>query len=70
MITINNKLFNYFQFTNENIVDNLSGRSANYDKIEYSLKNLWTNKNIGTTGNILKDEIPGHDVLMLRLDKK
>jgi hypothetical protein len=31
---------------------------------------LWTKKDMGTTKNILTAEIPGHDVLVLRLAKQ
>ncbi len=59
-----------FNWKNENISDSISGKIAEFDKIEYYLKNLWTNKNAGTTGKILETKIPGHDVLMLRLIKE
>ncbi len=35
----------------------------------YSIKNLWTGKNAGTTGKAFKEVIPAHDVVMLRLVK-
>jgi len=30
---------------------------------------LWTKKDIGTTAAALTADVPGHDVLMLRLNK-
>jgi hypothetical protein len=31
---------------------------------------LWAKKDLGTTAQTLTAEVPDHDVLMLRLDKK
>lgn len=36
----------------------------------YSIKNLWTGEDMGTTKTQLKAELPGHDVLLLKLTKK
>jgi alpha-galactosidase len=38
-------------------------------KITYTIRNLWTTKNMGKTNGVLKSEIAGHDVLMIRLIK-
>ncbi len=59
-----------FNWHNENIADSLSGRNANFDKTVYTIRDLWTKKDIGTTKNALTVDIPGHDVVMLRLIKK
>jgi alpha-galactosidase len=58
-----------FDWKNEVVYDNLSKRYAAFDKTVYSLSNLWTKKDEGTTTEELKAELPGHDVLMLRLNK-
>lgn len=36
----------------------------------FKIRDLWKHKNIGDTQNNLKDTIPGHDVLLIRLSKK
>jgi len=54
---------------NENVVDSLSGRETKFNNIDYKLYNLWTKEIYGTTKETLNSEIPGHDVLMLRLNK-
>lgn len=59
-----------FDWQKENVSDNLSGRATNFNTITYELKNLWGKENLGTTKKTLIAEIPGHDVLMLRLTKK
>lgn len=53
----------------ENVSDTFFQRSANFSATTYTLKNLWTKKSAGTTADVLSAEIPGHDVLMLRLTK-
>ncbi len=58
-----------FNFEEESVKDNLSGRNADFRNTVYILHDLWTNKNIGTTKNVLGSIVPGHDVLMLRLVK-
>ncbi len=56
-----------FNFQKESVSDNLSGRKI--EDAAYTLHNLWTDKNIGTTKKELKAVVPGHDVLMLELVK-
>ncbi len=59
-----------FNWGNEAITDSLSGRNAQFDNTVYDIEDLWNIKNIGTTKEALNADIPGHDVLMLRLKKK
>jgi alpha-galactosidase len=59
-----------FDWKNEKVSDDLSKRDAHFDTTTYSLRDLWTKKDMGTTKNILTAEIPGHDVLVLRLAKQ
>jgi alpha-galactosidase len=58
-----------FNWETENIIDNFSGRKLNAGSIVYKLRNLWTKKAKGSTEDILSAEVPGHDVLLLRLIK-
>src|ERR1700691_4264965 len=58
-----------FDWKNEKVADDFSKTDAQFDTTTYSLRNLWTKQVIGDTSQILDTEIPGHDVLMLRLDK-
>jgi alpha-galactosidase len=59
-----------FDWKNENVADSFSKRDAHFDTTTYSLRNLWTKQDAGDTGKILEAEVPGHDVLLLRLDRK
>ncbi len=59
-----------FDFQKEAVSDSISGRNADFGKITYALRNLWTGKDIGTTRAPLNAVVPGHDVLMLRLITK
>ncbi len=59
-----------FNFAEEAVSDSLSGRNADFGKILYALRDIWTGKVLGTTNGPLEVEIPGHDVLMLRLVKE
>jgi alpha-galactosidase len=59
-----------FDWKNENVADSFSKRDARFDTTTYSLRNLWTKQDAGDTGKALEVEVPGHDVLLLRLDRK
>jgi alpha-galactosidase len=59
-----------FDWKNEKVSDDISRRDAHFDTTTYSLRDLWTKKDMGTTKDILTAEIPGHDVLVLRLAKQ
>lgn len=56
-----------FNWTQQNVVDDLNNLSANFAGIEYKIRNIWTRQDAGTTKKPLKTVLPGHDVLMLRL---
>jgi alpha-galactosidase len=56
-----------FDWKNEKVSDDFSKRDAQFGKTTYNLRDLWAKKDSGTTKNILTAEIPGHDVLVLRL---
>jgi len=56
-----------FDWKNEKVGDALSKRDANFSVTTYALQNLWTHQPAGTTADVLSAEIPGHDLLMLRL---
>ncbi len=59
-----------FDWKKEVITDTLSKAVLNAQNQTYSLRNLETMKDIGTTKSPLKTEVPVHDVLMLRLHHK
>jgi hypothetical protein len=56
-----------FDWKNEKVTDAFSKSDANLAANAYTLQNLWTGRPAGTTKESLSAEIPGHDVLMLRL---
>jgi alpha-galactosidase len=58
-----------FDWKNEKLVDDVSNRDAKFDTTTYSLRDLWAKKDAGTTKDAFTAEIPGHDVLTLRLTK-
>lgn len=58
-----------FDWKNENVVDDFAKGKADFDETTYNIRDLWLKKVIGTTKEILNKEIPGHDVLMVRLIK-
>ncbi|MFZ2987083.1 glycoside hydrolase family 27 protein [Ideonella sp.] len=47
--------------------DPVSGRDAALASLRYDLRDLWTGRASGHTGSPLSAEVPGQDVLMLRL---
>jgi len=56
-----------FDWKNANVTDTFARRAANFSTTAYRLRNVWTKKEAGTTSEPLMAEIPGHDVLMLRV---
>jgi alpha-galactosidase len=58
-----------FDWKTENVTDSFAHRDANFSITTCNLRDLWTAKQIGTTKETLAAEIPGHDVLLLRLIK-
>jgi alpha-galactosidase len=56
-----------FDWKNENVTDAFAKRDANFATTIYALQNLWTKQSVGATAEALAAEIPGHDVLLLRL---
>jgi alpha-galactosidase len=58
-----------FDWKKEEVGDAFSKREARFATTVYRVRNLWTKKDLGTTNGILNAEVPGHDVLMLRLSK-
>lgn len=56
-----------FNWDEEKVVDDYFDYEAQFDKITYKLRNVWTHKDVGSTTEKLGEVLPGHDVLMLRL---
>jgi alpha-galactosidase len=56
-----------FSWKDNPVVDTLTKRETNFDKVNYSIRNLWTKKNIGSTQKELAVSIPAHDVLFVKL---
>jgi alpha-galactosidase len=59
-----------FDWSREMVTDNLAKRDAAFASTPYTLRDLWAKKDLGATDKALKAEIPGHDVLLLRLTRK
>jgi alpha-galactosidase len=59
-----------FDWSKNNIADDISKKTLNTNEVVYSIKDLWANKNLGTTKKKLIAEVPMHDVLMVRLIKQ
>lgn len=53
-----------FDWEREAVEDDFAQRTA------YRFRNLWTKQDLGTTEEALSAEVPGHDVLLLRLQKQ
>jgi alpha-galactosidase len=51
----------------QKVVDDLSKRDARLATTRYALRNLWTGAAAGHTDKPLVADLPGHDVLLLRL---
>jgi alpha-galactosidase len=51
----------------EHVRDDFSRRAADFDRVTYRIRDLWTGAELGTTATPLAADVPGHDVLMVRL---
>ncbi len=49
--------------------DGFSKMDIKFDKKVYNVRDLWLKKDVGTTDEIFKAEVPAHDVVMVRLSK-
>jgi alpha-galactosidase len=58
-----------FDWASEKVSDSFANRDTNFPTTTYTLRDLWAKKETGTTKEVLSAKIPGHDVLLLRLDK-
>jgi len=56
-----------FDWAAEPVRDELSQRDAGFGKTRYALRDLWQGRDAGRTDKPLRAELPGHDVLVLRL---
>lgn len=51
------------------VYDGVSGKNVEFHKTTYKIKDLWANKDAGTTDVSFKAQVPAHDVILLRLRK-
>jgi len=58
-----------FDWRNEKVKDEISKRKTKFDTTTYRVRDLWKKQDLGTTETPLSAEVPGHDVLAIRLDK-
>jgi alpha-galactosidase len=58
-----------FDWSKNIITDDFSKRTLNTNETKYTLRNLWTKKNLGNTKKNLRTNIASHDVLMVKLGK-
>jgi alpha-galactosidase len=58
-----------FDWKAEDVRDDLSKRSTAFGGTNYRLRNLWNGRFVGTTSRALSMDVPGHDVLVLRLTR-
>ena len=56
-----------FNWNEKPVKDDFSKREIDFSKKSFNIRNLWTKKDIGKTSGTLKTELPGHDVLLLKL---
>ena len=57
----------YWDWKAHNIVDTISKTDVDLNKTNYTLRDVWAKKNIGTTDKIFKQVIGSHQVIMLKL---
>jgi alpha-galactosidase len=58
-----------FDWKSEPVNDTFAKREAHFDTTAYTLRNLWSEADAGTTAKPLQIQVPGRDVVVLRLSK-
>jgi alpha-galactosidase len=59
-----------FSFADQRVADEHSGRDAAFREQVYTLTDVWSGSDLGTTRATLQATVPGHDVLLLRLERR
>ena len=59
-----------FDWKQENVNDNISNRRTDFGQRTYAVRDLLAARDLGTTATAFAGEVPGHDVLVLRLVKR
>jgi alpha-galactosidase len=58
-----------FTWQDEPVADEFSGRETLFSARLYRIRDLWSGDDLGTTRQTLEAEVPGHDVLIMRLTR-
>ena len=59
-----------FDWSKNVVTDTVAHRTLNTNETVFTLRNLWTKKNVGSTKKNLQAVVPSHDVFVVRLGKK
>jgi len=59
----------YYNWKDHDITDSISNMHIDFNGGSYSLRDLWSQKNMGTTDKTFKQSIGSHEVIMLKLSK-
>ena len=59
----------YYNWKDHDITDSVSNMHIDFNGGSYSLRDLWSQKNMGTTDKTFKQSIGSHEVIMLKLSK-
>jgi len=59
----------YYNWKDHDITDSVSNMHIDFNRGSYSLRDLWSQKNMGTTDKTFKQSIGSHEVIMLKLSK-
>ena len=59
-----------FNWSKNVVTDTVANRTLNTNETVFTLRNLWTKKNISSTKKNLEAVVPSHDVFVVRLEKK
>lgn len=60
----------HFDWSKHYVKDDMSKRTMDFKKTPFKVRDLWSGKELGTTGKALEGSVGGHDVWMLRLSVK
>ena len=52
------------------MIDDVANRQVDFSKQVFDIRDLWASKNVGATAEPFSAQLPGHDVIILRLSPK
>ena len=59
-----------YNWRDHQVIDDVANRQVDFSKQVFDIRDLWASKNVGATAEPFSAQLPGHDVIILRLSPK